>query len=139
MSEIGAMQQKTINFNNWLCELVQVYVPDCTEKKKAIAKFENYFKDEKNYNDFMFSTIPMLCSVLKPSVQNIRDLKDREKRDIALGSIKTRFSIIGDLIKNVLAMEQQEMDQILLKLSLYVNLFTDVYFTASKVQVVQTE
>lgn len=130
MSNITGMQQKTINFGNWLADLITVHVPDCEEKTTAKDYIGNFFDAEENYNNFMFSIVPGVCGVprTKESVVNIRKLKDKNERELAVTNALTKLKVIKALIDTILNIPPEDLDAIVLKLSLYVNLFTDMYF-----------
>lgn len=124
------MQQKTINLGNWLTELINTYVPECPEKGELQTFVRDYFVSEENYNTFMFSIVPSVCSVpkTKNSIIKVRSLKDTTERESAITNAQSKLKLIKAVVDAVLAMPTEELDAIVLKLVLYVNLFTDMYF-----------
>ena len=126
------MQQKAINFNNWLSELVQMYVPPCPEKEEIQKTLERYFDSEENFDKFMFTALPTLCSIekTKQQITNLRTLKDKATRKEALVNVRSKLVLIKSLIDSFLLIDEDELDATVMKFSLYVNLFTDMYFAA---------
>lgn len=124
------MQQKAINLCNWLNELVSAHIPECEEKVQLQKTLNEYFVSETNYNNFMFSMVPSVCTVpkTKGSVESIRKLKSKPDREVAIKNATAKLKVIKAVIDAVLSLPEDELDSIVLKLSLYVNLFTDMYF-----------
>lgn len=125
------MQDKFVNMGKWLSSLVNLYMPDNGDESKevTIEKLSTYFTTEQNYLDVYFSAIPGLVSTEKPRevIMNLRGLKEKETRKEAIKTMTHKARITRTLLDTFLAIPEEELDQIVHKFSLYINLFTDMY------------
>lgn len=129
MSEVSAMQQKSINFAEWVVTLMNSYGPETEQNKQIQESLRNYFKDTASYNNFMFAVVPGVCNMpnTKQHVMNIRALKDSETRAEAVKNAKINLNMLKCGIEKILELPDDQLDALFLKFSLYVNLFTDMY------------
>lgn len=122
------MQQKFQNFGVWLVSLVQKHFPE-DQQAEITEKITTYFSTEQNYLDVYFSAIPGLVSMEKPKsvILKLRKLKEDAPRKEAIDAILFKARIAKLIIDSLLATPENELDMIVKKFSLYVNLFTDMY------------
>lgn len=125
------MQDKFVNLGNWLLSLVDKYLDESPSKAEATIALANYFQSEENYLTLYFSLIPGMVSTEKPRsvITRVRNLKHPEDRKEAVGALLEKAKIIKVFIDTLLAIPEDELDGIVRKFSLYVNLFTDMYMT----------
>jgi hypothetical protein len=130
MSEITQMQQKTINFSQWIVSLIDKIVPDTEESNGVRNTVGEYFKTTENYNHFMFCILPSLCNNpgTAKHISKIRSLKNEEERKEAIYNAKKKLSFVNSICEKAFELPEDELDALVLKLSLYVNLFTDMYW-----------
>ena len=124
------MQDKFVNMGKWFGSLVEKYYTGDTDEKNEIStKAVTYFASEENYLQLYFSVIPGLMSLEKSreTILTLRELKETVPRKAAIESAKTKAKIIRDAIDAFLSVPEEELDPIVKKLSLYINLFTDMY------------
>ena len=129
MSEIAPMHQKAINFATWVNSLVDEFALDSEDKTSIQSNITDYFGPVENYNRFMFCVVPSLCNVesTKKYIMNIRELKGDEKRKEAIANARQKLVIANAALTKALSLPEEDLDAMILKLSLYVNLFTDMY------------
>lgn len=126
------MQDKFVNLGNWLSSLVDKYLDDeSSSKAEATIALSNYFQSEENYLTLYFSLIPGMISTEKSRgiITKVRNLKNSEDRKEAVSAILEKAKITKVFIDTLLAIPEDELDGIVRKFSLYVNLFTDMYMT----------
>jgi len=130
-NKIDGMHGKFVNMGSWVAGLVDTYMPeDCIAHKEEIKDaIEAYFKLEENYINVYFSAIPGLMSAerSKTAVMNIRALKNEEQRKEAVEAILDKAKYAKAAIDTFLNIPPDQLDLIVKKFSLYVNLFTDMY------------
>ena len=124
------MQNKLINFGNWVSDLIEKYMPDCPEKTLSKNLTSGYFKEEPQYLAFMFTMVPGVCGIpkAKASIHNLRQLKHEDKRIEAIQHTKAKALYAKAIIDMFLAIPEDELDAIVKKFSLYINMVTDMYF-----------
>ena len=123
------MQDKFVNLGNWLSSLVDKYLSDAEGKEEAKSTLSTYFQSEENYLNVYFSLIPGMVSVEKPRqvVTKLRSLKEQEPRREAIVAAIQKAKFLKVVIDTFLAVPENELDDIVRKFSLYINLFTDMY------------
>lgn len=124
------MQNKVINFSNYIADLLEKYVPPTEDKEVYITKIREGFKNEEEFNRFYFAVVPALCKSeqTKGTIQTLRSIKDDDKvATESIEKIKRALSLVNTITGSMLEIPEEEFLRIITRISLYVNCFTDMY------------
>ena len=124
------MQKKAINFTNYIADMVDRYVPDNEDKSKYVDLLRHHFDVESNFNTFFYVILPALCQQenSKDLIIRTRSLKDDiSQQEKTLANLKLALTVLHDITKNLLSLNDSDLLAILVRISLYINCFTDMY------------
>ena len=127
----NGMQQKFMNMGLWVSSLIDRYAGQLPEELREETKstVATYFEKEENYLNIQFSMLPGLLQLenSKKCIENLRSLKNKEQRETAIKAAKEKAVLAKCAIDAFLQIPEDELDAIIQKFSLYINLFTDMY------------
>ena len=92
---------------------------------------KTYFDDEKVFKNFQFGYLGLLCNneTARPRIQKLREMdKDPEYRKLQIAGFRDKTRRAKELLDKLEATPDEELDKVIVKLSLYINLFTKIYF-----------
>jgi len=106
-------------------------VPPKSDIELLGIAIKTYFDDEKVFKNFQFGYLGLLCNneTARPKIQKLREMdKDPEYRKLQIAGLRDKTRKAKELLEKLEATPDEELDKVIVKLSLYINLFTKIYF-----------
>lgn len=130
------MHERARNFCTYLGGVFDKYVePEDTElpsRAKVISDtIKSYFDKQEDFKNFQFGYLGLICNNerTRPKIQKLREMEgDHEYRSSAIKEFREIIAQAKKVLENLEQAPDEDLDLIAVKVSLYINLFTKMYF-----------
>lgn len=133
------MHDRARNFCTYLSSIFDKYVdPEPQVEGQLPSKtrvtsnaIKSYFDKAEDFKNFQFGYLGLLCNneATRPRIQRLRDIdSDHEYRKESIKNFRELVTQAKGVLERLERVPDEELDTIAIKVSLYINLFTKMYY-----------